>query len=600
MANKTTVDPVIFGQAQDHASQLVSQFGARDTDFETYEAQYLLDWVDKPKIDGVKVTISPDSRNAVLGATRLMTSTDPQFRVPDDYEMDDDQADRIESAVTRMWSVAGRIAQSPIHYDAVLSGFLYGEIHIAISSTASILELVKGAGASKSGIARAEKVASMTPYLFEVWNPKAGYPEFDALGLSAYYRKVSVNVSDVRGRYGSSADMAISGRKSSDKVILSIFYDLDNYAVWLDGVPIIAEPHELPIIPVAVTITEGSRMFDNPEQQRQPMLYAASKSGLWDRENLSLTVLYTNMFNIGVNPTFIHTTPQGKPEKQLIFDTSIPGGVIDLEYGESLLPMATKGIIDPSFSAGLDIAERKLMESTLYRQALGEPLQGSPAFSTVSLLSQSGRLPLIRVQKLAGWGIGNAVEIALYWWKDSKPKVDGYEMKVADIPDNPRMEVKLDVDLPQDKLQMANIAQMLTSGANPLVSNEWVLREFFNVEQAQQMSEDILTEQASIGMAKQYIGMRLQQMAMQQQQQTQQAGPQPGPGMPPGSMPAGPGMPQQGQGMPMLPPELMAQMQQGGGPMIPPGVGGQGFDTGMGGLPPAAAGMIPPGEGMQA
>lgn len=563
------VDQNIYADARTRSETLMGIYGQRNNDFEAYEKMYLMEWSNSPKLDGVKVTISPDARNAVLGAKRLMVATDPIVSVANDQKEHIENADDIEMSANRMWAMAGRAARAPIHYAAVESALLYGEVHIAVTSTQALVELAK----TPSMKQRATRLNMLTPFIFECWNPKYGFPEFDIFGLSAYLRQVKLNVGELPARFGETGSVFAEGRLSTEEITLNIWYDVENYVAWVDEQVLVAEPHKLGNIPVSVTITEGSRLFDKPEQQRQPLLYTVNKSGLWERENLNLTVLYTNIYNIGLNPTFIHNAPPSNPTKEFRFDASVGGGVIDFEPGESLIPMTNKGIVDPAFSAGLEIAERKFNESTVYKQAFGEPMGGSPGFSTVALLSQSGRLPLICTQKLAAEAIGNALEIALQWYRESKP-VKGY-CKPSDVPDNLRLDVKLDVNLPQDKLQQANIASMLAKSG--VASLEWVRGNILNIEQSTDMTEDIKAEQFFDAMAMQYLQTKMQEAQIKQQQaQMAQQQPQLGQGMPP----------QQGP---------MPAEQPMGGP-VPVGAEGEGFNPGMGGLPPAAAGMIPPGE----
>jgi hypothetical protein len=254
-------------------------------------------------------------------------------------------------------------------------------------------------------------------------------------------------------------------------------------------------------------------------------------------------------------------------------------------------------LIDPSVREGLQLATQKVQESTLYPQALGAPVEGDSTFSELALLSQSGRLPLVGTQRRGGWGLGQVMEMCLSWMKleGGKAKAQGIDLKASDIPEYVQVDCKLDVKLPQDKLQQANIAQMITNGENPLVSNEWARREILNVGQSGDMDRQIWTEKASTMMFQMFMQQQMQQAQMQAQQAQQQAmmaqqqQPQPGQ-MPPGmSQGMPPGMQQgapQGQ-MPMgagpqMSPE-QAQMIQGG---LPPEMGGMMPGAGQGAMPP--------------
>ena len=566
---KSKLDQEIFEKIKVHAEEVESQYGERNDLFEELERMYLMDWTDKPTASDVKVTISPDARNAIQGAVRLMTATDPQFIVPGDKSQRNEEESKIEQAAAAIWDRAGEIQQSPIHYDAMLSSLLYGEVHIPITNTNS---LVKFAKENKMGQDRAEQLAAMTPFLFEVWNPMDGYPEFDALGLCAYYRKATVRVGTLRTRFGEAVEEVVKGKKSGDTVELSMFYDLENYGVWVEDTGIIAEEHGLPFIPVSVTVTEGSKMFQDMKYTRQPMLYGLHKSGLWERQNLTQTVLFTHLYQLGINPTTVTYTKDGKAP-----DRDYAGGQINMKIGERIEHITNKGIIDPSFGVAMDIINSKTEASTIYSQALGQPMGGSPAFSTVALLSQSGRLPLIATQKRGGWAIADAMRKALNWYKQDGQDCPGIDLKPSDIKDNLQLEVKLDVSLPQDKLQMANIANLITQGDDPLSTKEWARENILNIGQSAEMTEDIWAEKGANALNSMFLQGQVQalmQKAMEEEQKKMvNANPQ---DMPPE------GPPPEMQGM-----NAGAGMPEGQGQMV------------QGGLPPQQAGMIP-GQGQAA
>lgn len=359
MAN-STVDYDIFNEVKEHADDLKNAYSKRDSEYEEYEKMYLLEWKENIKQDNVKLTLSPDPRNAVLGVVRLLTMTDPVFRIPKELSENIMVSDEIEKMVSKWWMESGKISSIPLHRDAVLSAALYGEVHISVSSTQDMLEYVKGKGGdskrNKGIIARAERLAERTPFLFEILNPKQGYPEFDTFGLSAYYRKVSVNRARLLGQFGNLVAEIVEGMGNDETKDLSIWYDAQNYAVWVDDIPIIAEEHGLPDIPISVVLTDGSMIYEKPEHQRQPFLYGLKKSGFWERSNLVLTVLYTSLFNVGINPTFVHVAPPNKPDKEVVYDASKIGGVLNLEAGEQFSLLNTNGLLDSNTLEAFSLA----------------------------------------------------------------------------------------------------------------------------------------------------------------------------------------------------------------------------------------------------
>lgn len=587
---QTNYDPQLFADIQSHAEQLKADDANRNTMFDSIDDMYLMTWegTSGKKSSKADLKISPDARNAALGAVRLLVATDPIWNVVNSTEKQG-KIDKLEKAVTKIWDSAGRANGNPVHYDALLSAILYSEMHVAITSTASLVEAAKGNG---KGVERAERVAAITPFLLDVWNPRDGHAEFDRLGLAAYYRETETDYGKLRSDFGARMPEGTLGKKSTDSVVLKTFYDTQYAVQWTDDGVIVFDEHKLPFIPICVQYTEGSTLWNKPEESRQPLLYTLLKSGMWEMQNLVYTVMYALIKDMGVTPLYAHTTPKGMDGKPLDIDFSEYPGVVELANGETFIPIANKGLIDPAVAQGLQIATQKGQESTLYPQALGAPMQGDSTFSELALLSQSGRLPLTSTQRRGGWGLGSVMEMCLAWMKNDGQgfKAQGVDLKASDIPDFVQVECKLDVKLPQDKLQQANIAQIITNGDNPLVSNEWARNNILNVGQSGDMDRQVWTERASNQMFNLFLQQQIQQQQMAAQQAQMQAQGQMGrqnPGQVPGQM----------QGQPQgMPPEMM-----GAGPQMSP----EQAQMIQGGLPPQQAGMMPgagqgamPPEGM--
>lgn len=546
-----------FQDVVQRSHDLQAQYASRNQLYDDMEEMFFMESAEANRMtqvmENVKITLSPDARNSLLGAVRLLIATDPIFSMTKDPNDIGDSTDKIEKFARTMWAASGKVNDCPIHYDAVLSGMLYSDVDIAIVSTQDLLSTATGRSAAYK--ARAEDVAARTPYLFEVRNPRDCFPRWDRLGLAEHYRRVNTNVGEVRGAWG---DMAkgLELRRSTDKVTLCEYWDLEYHTVWLDGSsePILHAPHNLPFIPIVATVAEGSRsLFSRVEWQRQPFLYGLAKSGLWSRQNLALTVMYTMAFAIGANPMFVYRRNQAGKTLNVDFDR--PGGLVSIEMGEEYGPLLRQ-VIDPSIRESLEIATQKGMESTIYRQALGEPLSGNAPYSMVALLSQAGRLPLISPQRKLGWAIGKCMEIAFKWIRaEGGKKRSQYGGQVAElnrkeIPSNIEIDAMLEISMPQDLLQSANIANVLTQGDNPLVSQDWVRKNILKIEQGVDMVKQIWGERAANILASKFF-----------MEQTQRQSMPPVQGMPPSQ----PSQMMQSQGG--LPPEMLAAGGQGPAPL---------------------------------
>jgi phosphopantetheinyl transferase (holo-ACP synthase) len=186
-------------------------------------------------------------------------------------------------------------------------------------------------------------------------------------------------------------------------------------------------------------------------------------------------------------------------------------------------------------------------ESTIYKTALGQGGGSGMAYSSIALLTQSGRLPLVSFQKCGGWGIGSGLELMFDMIKDNRAvRTALYEggtltIDPKDLPDNLVIDVQLDAELPQDKLQQANIASMLKQQG--LASDEWIRENILNIGQSNEMTKKVIEEQFVNKMLQEHFTKAMeteirkqvememmqkmqeqQQMQAQQMAQAQQAG----------------------------------------------------------------------------
>jgi hypothetical protein len=484
MATNKDIDLTLYNRMQSDAQDLASMYSDRLTMQEALERIFLMNWPDSPKGDAdIKTTMSPDGRNVVLGVCNLLTVSTPVFSVPREANVKTDIADAVEKACTAWWNGSNKIGRINLNKDAVKSGALFGEVYIAISSTQEMLEFAKRQK-DQANIARAERIAAITPFLYEIHNPKYSYPMYDAMGLRAYYRKVKVRTGELPARFGQAGADYAAGKSLTEEIDLSIWYDTVNYGVWVEGQPFIAKPHELPVIPVSCVITDGSMMFDKSDERIQPLLYGVHKGELWERENLVLTVLYTNVYGLGLAPKIIYKADN--PDKELNWKDNT---IVTIGPNEDLKPMASKGIIDDSFPTALQLAERKIEESTIYKQSIGEPLTGQNAYSSISLLTQSGRLPIVGIQTQCALAYASAMEISMIWYKYLKVKWG--ELSPSSIPDNLQIDCKLKADLPQDKRQ--DMFYAVEGLKNGLLSKR-LASEGLGYEQSDDMQEEIQKE----------------------------------------------------------------------------------------------------------
>ena len=509
-------DRDVFNEIKLHARDLKSVHSVRDMEFDEYDKMYLMDFkAENSKFSGediMKLTPSPSARNKVLNACRLMMSQEPVFDI-NANGIDQGKLEGLEKNISRWWDQAGRAARRPLHYDMILSAMLYDEMHTAIT----IMDDYKVYNKKDK---RAERVSKITPILFQSWNPREGYPEFDELGLCGYYRETQVRWSYVAQKYKDllTDHYSYYNRKSTDNVALKIFYDLTHYAIWInEGDPLVCEEHKLPCIPIDVTLVNGSNFFEKEEDRRQPLLFSIMRSHLWERESLLYTVLYSLLFTLGVTPTYVYKTDT-EDDLQMENDGAI--SYFKLKKGDTLEPIDAKGILPPEVQKLSEITGGMIDESTMYSTAFGERGGNSQTFSETSLLQQAARLPLIGPQRLGGFGISSTIEMALAMLKERKINFDknGYTLKASEIPDDIEVKAKLDVILPQEKLQLVNVGLNMQKLGMP---DEYIQSNLLGITNTKEIKSQFVMQQAESAMIQYKLQKKIDRLTKSDQQEEQ-------------------------------------------------------------------------------
>lgn len=571
------IDQTVMTDIKTHATDLETDHAERDADFELYEDAYLMKWREeaqaKPQYQHMRVTQSPDAHNQVRGAVRLMVATDPQFNVSDIGEEAPD-AEKVEGYANRLWTLSGRLAGEPIHHALILSGILYDEMHALVTPCQEMVDYLKKSKPESdrekryrdANLKQWEQIQDRQQFIIQAANPMGGYPEFGQIGLTAYHRQDEYTVAGLRDRFGF-LPAAYANAKRTDKVTLNSYWDNVYTAYWTDACDIYLGEHGYGFVPVVCQIVDGSSLFADAENRRQPLLYSMVKSGLLDAQNLALTVMYTNVLAMGSVTKFVYV-PQIKDSRPE-FDWAEE--IAYLQPGDQLAPLDMRNLIPQPLMTALELSTQKGQESTIYPAALGAPAEKNTTYSEFALMSQSGRLPLVGPQRRGGWAISKVIEMVFNMARQTPGYLKGSGLTTADIPQGIMIDTKLEVKLPQERLQMANVAQMLN---NLGISNEWIVENVLGINNPNELRRQRWSEQTGEIMYQEEVKKLMQEAAQRQQQMQAQAQQmqQPPQGPPPGMME------QQG------PPEPM----QSAGPMMPPGQAEQ-----IQGLPPQQGGMIP-------
>ncbi len=554
-----------FTKAKDHAAEMWASFSGLHDMQAKMDEMINMEWESQIKRKDVKQTISPEPHNQFMGAKRLMSNTQPNINISaqlNDTTIPKDDIDKIERFCRAVLHQSGRINGHPVNEEIVDSLLRYGISFTSVNDTADVVEWQKGSliAPSKARAYRNERLMKTTPFLIKPLNPRSCACELGALGLEAFYYQSETTVAEMISMYGIRKDW--ESKKPNEKIQYHEYFDLDVHFSWVESgsEPLIGAEtdgaHDLQVIPVEVQLGEGSNMSSDWKNKVHPFLYAIHKGELWDRLNLELTVLYTSLFNLASNPTFKFMGAD--PDENLDVDWATIGGVVRLQTGQDFRVME-RDVFNKDMMQGYQLAEQMVSESGIYKQTLGQPMAAGTAFSSLSLLSQAGRLPLSAPQRAGSWTFGAIFENILGRIRDGggsrtvKGESELLKLDSDIIPENVSVSVVIDVDLPQDKLQNANVASMVIDRG--LASKDWARENLLNINSPDQMEKDILKEniinmmlqELATGNMEQMITQRVMQQIQQQQADAAaaQANQMPPQGMPPQGMPPQ-GMPPQG------------------------------------------------------
>lgn len=521
MADKFDADE--FRRLTEYAYDLQAGNSERDEMLQAMERMYALDDPEVEKLEkqfkNIVIAVSPSASNAIETAVRLLTANEPGISAPEEMHenYDADVLDSIEKFARLMLRHSDRVRGSPIHVDGARSGLLYDEIHISINKTSDLVEYAKGRG--EGLVRRAERVARLTPYLFNVHDPHGCYADWDILGLRAWARRSEMSAQRIVEEYGKAGEEALSSyNKSTGRMtsyVVWTMWDLDHYACWVENAtrPIHFRPNELGMIPVVVQIVEGSEMFSGKSIRRRPLLYRMWKSGVWSNQNIALSAIYTRA-RTRMWASFLYKAPSDADAPDI--DLTLPINIIQIDPRYDLAPLPADPGSNELWSAW-NLADAQGAESTLYKQVAGQPLGPNATYSETALLSQAGRLPLVSIQRKLEWALGDALRMAFLWMKnepqvyESVERGEYYSLDAKDIPDDLEIEVALDIALPQDRLQQANIFNILKDR----VPDEYLYEHLLNERQPKDMTRKLWQQRIRDALITAELQQRLQQQAEQ-------------------------------------------------------------------------------------
>ena len=470
----------IIDQIKKNARSVISRYSTRDDMLKRYREIYFMDNIAKPRDSetdegDLKLTPSPSGRNEVVGMQRLLNTSEFHITIKDDDEVKN--ADEIEEGLKAVLRVSGEGRRSRIESDAALAAVLYGAVTVYAESIGDLLQIET---LNKYKRTHLEKKQKRSPFLLRLINTEESYPEWDEDMMISHSWRYKIRGANLKARWG------VDAKDNNEYTIYDVFTP-EHHVVWADGMndEILAAEHGLGCLPIFTAYAGGSDLFHKPEEQMQSFLYAKVKGHLAERENSLLTTIFTNINKRGLVGPLMAIKPDSVGANNTI-TMSYAGGIRYIIADAT--PIDDK-IIDPVIFQAKGLLDELSGQSTIQRQTLGENMGSGVPFSSLAMLSNSGKLPLVDPQRALEQVFTDAFNHILYRIKTET--IENEQIKPADITDEMEVNVSLQAKLPQDSLRNAQVAQQL----GDLVSDEWKHTELLQIGDTNDMQKQQMKEQ---------------------------------------------------------------------------------------------------------
>ncbi|MCA9916216.1 MAG: hypothetical protein KC496_22825, partial [Anaerolineae bacterium] len=388
--------------------------------------------------------------------------------------------DKCESALKTMLQVSGQNRIASVEKELNLSAILYGPSVAGVDAVDDLIAAQEGNPWTQAHLKRLKK---QTPFLIYPVRPDESYPMFGAWGMIGHVRKYKLRGSELIERWGMYADC--DPNKTYE---VKDFFYFHQRLVEAEGIkdPLLAvewlsqdengEFISSLAIPIFTRFAGGSGMYENPERQSQPLLYAKAKGGWHLRENLFWTYLFTGIYN------------QGLPGPVAIVKPDSADQTIQVSYQNGMKTIVMDGVLDnPPVIDGDVMRIHGMMEQvaatqTVQPQTLGMNSNGV-TFSQFAMASKAGMIPAIDPKEAQEQLYTDIFRHILERIKAES--IENELLAPGDIPDGFAITVKIEPDLEQDDLRNAQIALQIKQAG--LASGEWIDTNLLKIPDSKKM-----------------------------------------------------------------------------------------------------------------
>lgn len=493
-----------FLSIQSSAEKMVNEDTDRVAMLEDMRDMFMMEWSGQPTAQWIRKVVSPDAFDTIMGLVRLMMASEPEINVPIPGQTEtivkNEDMERVLRSLLRK---ANKTREVSALDDAVLSASLFGEVVFRVGNTQDII-----ARAEKSGNLVLATQAKKLPFTIDTVNPICTFAETDLLGLHKITIYDHTTAGKVRDYWGKLFDKQFA-YDDDDEIELYDYWDRTWRAVWVKGEqdPIICSEHKLPFIPIVRKIVQGTKLWTRDEATTiWPILYAFYKSGMWDAQNISYTMIYSLAYAMGSVP-FLGLYKKSQNQADPEIDWTSPGINVRLLEGQEI-KRVVDGVIPEDMLRTLNLVEQKTPEMLMPKVVFGQSPGTNMSFSAINLLSQGGRLPIIPIQEGVATAVADVLETILMWVKDDNTERAFWNegmrsvLNPAEIDiDELHVDVKITPDIPMDRMQIGTLVNQLV--AQGVISKKRA-REWLHVMDDTGETEQILLEQYTEAQAQRY------------------------------------------------------------------------------------------------
>ena len=545
------------------AGKLCEQDRDRNAAFTAYDAMWHNEWVMPAglnKYDYMHKVTDHSPHDAIKAGVNVLTGNPVRVKVLPSQMTEEQATAANEWERVLKWQLlqANRRRPVSVEADAALSALLYQAVAMMVIDLDWQIEQV---GALEADTRRLQNARRYGKYIVNTYNPKDVHVLRSSYGVEYVVLAQERLASEVKYEWGKAAAGLEDAAKEGKRVDYYYCMGYDEWACWTegDGGEVVLLPptkNQLPFLPW-VAMMGGSTLETDPKHQYHSILYPLYQTGSWE----TLCVLRTLMTTEAIAQAF-------KKDKVVDGDVELDytnaDGIMQVPAGTNVQQL-NKSPIDP---AKMQIAE--MIRGDVERATVSRLLQGgdtgAESFAGLNLMTQTAIGALKPAKDLTQQALAEMFTLMVLWADYTETPITGKGMSKEDagdeyaiMPDtidvnNLYIQAELNPQIPTDMMQRANVASLVV----PLGYSKKAALSDLGVDDPEKMLEESFMEQldeAQQQMVIQGMQMQAQQAAMDMQAQQEQEA------------------------------QALAQEQELAGPVM----GGQGFNPGMGGTPPAIA-----------